>query len=132
MGQLLHLRHLNVAQNRLKELPESVGGCADLQEIDATDNYLQAVPKSMEQLSRLRTLTLDKNGITFIHEGVLVHCTSLQKLSLRENPISMDQLQATAGYDLFEKRRKGKVDKAIASGVMLGAKALDEAVERRV
>ncbi|CAD7701345.1 unnamed protein product [Ostreobium quekettii] len=131
VGRLARLRQLNVAKNQLREIPESIGSCSDLEDIDATDNYLQGIPMGLERLGRLRTLTLDKNSVASIPEGVLMYCTSLQTLSLQENPISMDQLQATAGYDLFEKRRKGKVDKAIASGVMLGSNTMAEAIERR-
>eukprot|EP00803_Ostreobium_quekettii_P006112 evm.model.scf_1503.4 EVM.evm.TU.scf_1503.4 scf_1503:18179-19369(+) len=131
IGRLVRLRQLDVSRNRLREMPESIGGCSDLEEVDATDNYLQSVPHGLERLGRLRRIVLDGNGVASVPEGVLRYCTALQTLSLRENPITIEQLQATPGYDLFEKRRREKVDKAIASGVMMGSNALDEGVERR-
>jgi len=38
--------------------------------------------------------------------------------------------QANPGFLAFEERRKGKYDKAIAGGVLMGAKHLDEGVDR--
>jgi len=40
-------------------------------------------------------------------------------------------VQANPGFLDFEERRKGKYDKAIAGGVLMGAKQLDEGVDRQ-
>ena len=40
----------------------------------------------------------------------------------------MQALQSTEGYEAFESRRKHKVDKALATGVLLGKRALDPGV----
>jgi hypothetical protein len=41
-------------------------------------------------------------------------------------------MQANPGYLAFEERRKSKYDKAISGGVLMGAKALDEGIDRHV
>lgn len=65
-----------------------------------------------------------------IPDGLLIHCKSLQNLSLHNNPISMDQFQLMEGYQDFEERRKKKFDKQIDSNVMMGSKALDVGVDK--
>lgn len=61
---------------------------------------------------------------------VLRDCGALATLSLHDNPITPAVLEATEGYAAFEARRRGKVDKSLATGVLLGHTGLDEGVDR--
>lgn len=42
----------------------------------------------------------------------------------------MQELEATDGYQELEKRRRGKFDKALQGGAMLGPNGLAESVSR--
>lgn len=72
------------------DFPEEIGECRDLEEIEATDNYIESLPATLSKLSRLKSLVLDKNRISSVPSEILMHCISLQTLSLHDNPISID------------------------------------------
>ncbi|ONL94936.1 LAP4 protein [Zea mays] len=134
---------LNVSDNKLKELPESIGGCSSLEEFQAnasptsgTDleakysgNAIEDVPASICNLVCLKSLSLNGNKIRQLPQNLLKDCTALQSLSLHDNPITMDQFQQMDGFGEFEARRRKKFDKQIDSGVMMGSTALDEGVD---
>lgn len=62
--------------------------------------------------------------------AILQGCVQLQTLGLHNNPITVEQLQTTAGFEAFEARRRGKFDKKIAGGIAIGPGGLDEGVDR--
>eukprot|EP00884_Botryococcus_braunii_P015044 jgi/Botrbrau1/23540/Bobra.0141s0011.1 len=130
LGDLKNLTFLAVSSNRLSELPASLGSCASLEELDASRNVLQAIPESFGDLKRLKILALDDNKITEVPSRILTDCTALHTLQLHNNPITAQVLEMTPGYESFNQRRKGKVDKQITTGVM--SVALDEGVDRKL
>ncbi|KAK9819798.1 hypothetical protein WJX72_002478 [[Myrmecia] bisecta] len=131
IGQLKVLKQLNVSANKLSELPASLGHVDQLEELDATDNYLQSIPETLGKLQRLKTMTLNKNRIGSVPAPIFLQCAALQTLSLHSNPITIEVLQATEGYQAFDERRRSKFNKAIATGVLLGSGGLDEGVDRQ-
>lgn len=90
----------------------------------------QGIPASLGNLINLKTLALDSNRIAAVPPAVLQGCAQLQTLGLHNNPITVEQLQGTEGFDAFEARRRGKYDKKIAGGIAIGAGGLDEGVDR--
>jgi hypothetical protein len=56
-------------------------------------------------------LQLDSNHIQQLPEGLLVGCVALHTLSLHENPITPQQLEASPGFEEYNARRRGKYDK---------------------
>ncbi|XP_010522824.1 PREDICTED: plant intracellular Ras-group-related LRR protein 7 isoform X2 [Tarenaya hassleriana] len=130
IGSLRNLVLLNVSNNKLKSLPESVGSCASLEELQANDNVIEDLPVSLCNLVHLKSLCLDNNQVNQIPDNLLKQCTSLQNISLHNNPISMDQFQLMEGYQEFEARRKKKFDKQIDSNVMISSKGLDVGVDK--
>lgn len=57
--------------------------------------------------------------------ALLTGCTSLQSLSLHNNPITMEQLRETPGYAELDARRRAKYDKQASRGWLLrGRRAL--------
>ncbi|GAA0166535.1 scaffold/adaptor protein [Lithospermum erythrorhizon] len=150
---------LNISNNKLKFLPESVGSCFSLEELQANDNSLEELPASICSLVHLKSLCLNNNNVkqNCIHKvsqthrkctdsvkfliiqmpsNILRECRSLQNIDLHDNPISMDQFQQVSGYLLqmdgfqeFEARRKKKFDKQIDSNVMISSKGMDEGID---
>lgn len=130
VGMLSELKFLVASGNSLTTLPVEIGDAAALEEIDVQNNNIVSIPASIGNLKKLKTLQLDLNGVTAIPPEVFKDCLTLQTLSLHSNPICMDTVQATEGYEQFEERRRSKYTKAIAGGVILDSKGLDEGVDR--
>eukprot|EP00887_Chlorella_sp_A99_P001301 scaffold14.g1301.t1 len=202
LGRCVSLKLLDVSKNRLTELPEALSGCTALEELDAHDNAIERIPESLGSLRRLKTFSLDGNRISAVPPPLLAGAAALQTLSLHDNPITPETLQArdgavacarapllaparprpalvpagrrsapgcaararllrsegappapgaccskaqvrrrsalappaqaTEGYAAFEVRRRTKDSKGLASGVLLGRRALDEGVDREL
>ncbi|KAG7023222.1 Plant intracellular Ras-group-related LRR protein 7 [Cucurbita argyrosperma subsp. argyrosperma] len=125
----MQLLLINVSNNKLISLPESVGSCFSLEELQANDNLMEGLPSSLCNLIHLKSLCLDNNNIGQLPSNLLKDCKALQKVSLHGNPILMDQFQQMDGFEDFEARRKKKFDKQIDSNVMISSKGLDEGVD---
>lgn len=93
------------------------GRCTRLKWLSAKANKLDHIPDAMSGLLALRGLALDDNRIAIVPEALLAACTELHTLSLRGNPITMEQLRDVAGFSAFDKRRRGKLDKALDARV---------------
>lgn len=132
IGGLSSLKLLNISGNALGELPSTVGSCVQLEEIDASSNSLTALPAELGQLQKLKKLLLSANRLAAVPSAIFTGCTALQTISLHNNPVTIQDIENTEGYTLFEERRKGRLDKAIASGVLLGASGLDEGIDRKL
>ncbi|KAL6645094.1 hypothetical protein ACP70R_016702 [Stipagrostis hirtigluma subsp. patula] len=125
-----YLLLLNVSDNKLKALPESIGGCNSLEDLQANGNSIEDVPSSICNLVCLKSLSLNGNKIHQLPPNLLRVCKALQNLSLHDNPILMDQFQQMDGFKDFEARRRKKFDKQIDSNVMMSSAGLDEGVDR--
>ncbi|KAF5827449.1 hypothetical protein DUNSADRAFT_634 [Dunaliella salina] len=121
---------IQVGHNRLKGLPAGEHMPPSLEEFNAVHNQISHIPASWGKLNKLKVLNLDDNRINDVPAEVLHDCGALHTLCLHGCPIGPAQLQANPGFHAFEERRKGKYDKAIAGGVLMGAKQLDEGVDR--
>ncbi|CAM8908202.1 unnamed protein product [Rhodiola kirilowii] len=125
----LQLVLLNVSKNKLTNLPESIGSCFSLEELQADNNMISVIPSSICNLVHLKSLCLNNNNVDAVPRNLLKQCKLLQNISLRNNPISMEQFQQIEGFQEFESRRKKKFDKQIDSNVMISSKGLDEGVD---
>jgi hypothetical protein len=56
---------------------------------------------------------MDDNRIPCVPPGLLKDCPELHTISVRNNPITMQQLRETHGFEAFSQRRKDKLDKII-------------------
>lgn len=130
LGNLAKLRQLNVASNQLAALPATLGGCAALAELDACNNALAVLPGGLGRCAKLRVLQLDGNRLSGLPPGLLEGCRELHTLSLHGNPVTAEALAATPGWPELEARRRGKYDRLIAGGAMMGRAGLDEGVDR--
>ncbi|GAX78144.1 hypothetical protein CEUSTIGMA_g5586.t1 [Chlamydomonas eustigma] len=131
VGKCAALQFLTVSQNKLDALPAEVGDCQSLEEIDASGNGLREITPSLGKLQKLKTLSVDNNSILQVPSEIFLNCAALQTLSLHGNPIVPDSIQETDGYKEFETRRRQKYSKAIAGGVLMGPRGMDEGVDRK-
>ncbi|KAL9335591.1 hypothetical protein Peur_072772 [Populus x canadensis] len=72
VGELIHLRHLNLAHcNELESLPETMCDLCNLQSLDITQcGSLKELPKAIGKLIKLRHLRIYGSGVAFIPKGI--------------------------------------------------------------
>lgn len=124
------LKTLNVSGNRLTALPDALGACSSLQELDVSNNQLSSLPAALGSLSKLKVLQADTNSIAAVPGQLLQGCSALHTLSLHSNPITPAELESTPGYTEYDARRRGKYDKVLAGGALLGSAGLDDGLDR--
>ncbi|XP_059470097.1 toll-like receptor Tollo [Neocloeon triangulifer] len=90
---LTALRSLNLTRNRLREvnhLQFSTKGCGtNLVELDVSNNSLEALPPEvLSNLSTLKRLRLQGNGVSFVADKALMGLVALEELNLADNKVS--------------------------------------------
>ena len=65
IGDLKNLQTLNISGNNLKELPTTLPGLENLKSLDVSNNKLVKLPKELGNLRTLETLTLDTDVVTY-------------------------------------------------------------------
>ena len=86
IGQLTQLRHLFISKNKLTTLPETIGGLMQLQTLHIFDNQLTTLPESVGQLTQLQTLLIWGNQLTTLPEFI-GELTQLQTLDISGNQL---------------------------------------------
>uniref|UniRef100_A0AAZ3PK56 Leucine rich repeat containing 1 n=1 Tax=Oncorhynchus tshawytscha TaxID=74940 RepID=A0AAZ3PK56_ONCTS len=86
-GKLRRLSILKADQNRLAQLPESIGNCESLTELMLTENQLQVVPRSIGKLKRLSNFNCDRNRLASLPKEI-GGCSSLNVFCVRENRLT--------------------------------------------
>lgn len=79
----------------------------------ANENKIKDLPDTLSQLKSLFVLSLVGNRVQILPPGLLRDATSLHSLLLQDNPITMQQLRDSEGFEDFSERRKGKLDKIV-------------------
>jgi len=80
---LVELEELNLAANRLTELPASIASCTKLAVVSLYNNELTELPPALCELPALRDLGLANNKLTTI--SGIERCRALVKLDLANN-----------------------------------------------
>lgn len=140
------LRQLQLADNRLRRIPESVLALAGLVELDVSGNgELRELPAALGNLGGLEVLSADACGLTslatlpswrglarlhslFLRRNAiratpealpasLFTDTRLHKLQFDGNPMTQKQLQVLPGFDAFLARRKERIDRGLRADV---------------
>ncbi len=75
---------LNLVNNQLTSLPNSIGNLTQLQKLRLTFNHLTSLPDSIGNLTQLKTLSLGRNRLTSLPNSI-GNLTQLQELYLRRN-----------------------------------------------
>ena len=87
IGNLKSLHTLNLHENQLTTLPESIGNLISLRSINISKNKLTTLPKSIGNLKSLQLLNLRNNELTILPERV-GNLSSLQELYLSGNNLT--------------------------------------------
>lgn len=69
---------LKVDQNRLVELPPTIGDCVMITELMLTENQLTRIPPTIGKLSSLTTFNLDRNKLQELPSEVSFKILALQ------------------------------------------------------
>ena len=83
----LRLRWLILTDNRLQELPESIGQCARLQKLMLSCNQLQQLPKGLVRCQKLELLRIASNRFEQLSELIFA-LPQLAWLAMAGNPIT--------------------------------------------
>jgi len=86
LGQLGELQHLNVSRNRLADLPQTIHGMVNLRLLNANYNVISALPESFGALQALRVLRLGANELKQLPPQVAL-LTDLRLVQLAYNSI---------------------------------------------
>ncbi|KAI9262972.1 hypothetical protein EDC94DRAFT_607944 [Helicostylum pulchrum] len=79
------LRRLNLAINRLADLPSEIGLLNQLQWLNLNDNLISVLPSTLSDLTHLVKLGLVQNKIQVLPPFMFLHMLELQKLDIRRN-----------------------------------------------
>ncbi|KAG7473247.1 hypothetical protein MATL_G00093670 [Megalops atlanticus] len=85
--RLRSLRHLRLANNRLKCLPPELGDLQELETLDVSMNLLSALPERLHRCHALQCLTADRNSLHCLPRQ-LCQLHSLNELSMAANRLA--------------------------------------------
>ncbi|MDT9340675.1 leucine-rich repeat domain-containing protein [Trichodesmium erythraeum 21-75] len=80
------LTSLDLSMNQLRTIPKSISQLSNLTELDLSMNQLRTIPKSISQLSNLTVLDLSMNELITIPESIS-QLSNLIRLNLEGNPL---------------------------------------------
>lgn len=86
IGQLSHLRMLNLCANGLESIPESIGKLRNLQYLNLDSNHLRSLPQNFGQLNRLEWLELGQNNLEKLPKSI-GQLANLRYLNLSHNQL---------------------------------------------
>ncbi len=86
IGQLTNLKNILLNKNQLKALPESIVKLTNLEWLCLYENKLTALPKIIGQLTNLKSLDLNFNQLTALPETI-GQLTNLKNILLNKNQL---------------------------------------------
>ncbi|XGW12183.1 hypothetical protein V3C99_013123 [Haemonchus contortus] len=81
------IRNLELSQNKIKELPASIGNFTVLKQLHLSENALTELPHEIGMLKNLEILNVQSNKLSSLPDS-LVGCTSLKTLNVSANNFS--------------------------------------------
>jgi len=84
-----------------------------LRSLDVSHNKLAALPTSLGRATRLHTLSAASNRLRGVPRELLEGATALVALTLSDNGVTMQQLLEVPGFEAYQARRKGRLDKIV-------------------
>lgn len=85
IDKLVNLSFLQLSQNQLQQLPQSIGSLGTLEYLNIDENKLDSLPSNIVNLKNLRTLFCGKNPVKKLPLE-FQKLTNLEFLSLSNNP----------------------------------------------
>lgn len=97
LTSLVNLRTLDLHSNQLTSLPHSMGRLEKLKILNISGNFFTELPESVQNCCRLEELIADFNELKWLPETLAIKLINLRKLSLRSNklaylPVSISSL----------------------------------------
>ncbi|KAG9160406.1 hypothetical protein Leryth_008810 [Lithospermum erythrorhizon] len=93
---------LNLSNNLLKAVPDSISGLEKLEELDLSSNLLESLPDSIGLLFNLKSLNVSRNKLVALPDSIC-HCRSLVELDAGFNQLAY--LPTNIGYELVNLRK---------------------------
>lgn len=85
--QLQHLEYLDIRDNALATIPDSIASLQKLKCLDVRINQLSSLPSAISQLPQLENLYLAQNQFTSV-PGIIAQCPTLELIDLTNNAIT--------------------------------------------
>ncbi|KJH44417.1 leucine Rich repeat-containing domain protein [Dictyocaulus viviparus] len=81
------IRSLELSQNKIKEIPSSIGQFSALKQLHLSENIISVLPDEIGQLNSLEILNLQSNKLSTLPETI-VGCTALKTINISANSFS--------------------------------------------
>jgi len=94
-------RWLILTNNRLKELPESIGKCTRMQKLMLAGNQLQKLPIELKECKNLGLIRISANKVTHLPEWLL-QMPKLSWIAFAGNPFCIDNCKAGMVLDIID------------------------------
>ena len=94
VGELINLKHLDIASNRLDMFPSEITNCTLLEILDGDGNDFEVLPDSIGNLKNLMRLNLNFAGLKYLPASIGM-CQALEEMKLHENYLQL--LPSTIG-----------------------------------
>ncbi|KAI9104697.1 hypothetical protein DFS34DRAFT_565017, partial [Phlyctochytrium arcticum] len=76
---------LNMAYNRIAEIPNDIGNLTELRELYLNNNSIANVGEGIARLGKLEVLDLSWNGIESLPYEIFTHTTMVEYINLAHN-----------------------------------------------
>jgi leucine-rich repeat protein SHOC2 len=84
IGELVRLTALDVSHNQLERLPDEIVNCSQLAHLQLQHNELTELPQMIGEIKSLRRLGLQYNKLSVLPDS-LCQCTELSEIGLESN-----------------------------------------------
>ncbi|CAN8285415.1 unnamed protein product [Cochlearia groenlandica] len=114
---------------RISGVPDSIGNCSFLMEVDLSANIVSVLPETFTKLRNLKTLELNNTGLKALPSDMFKMCLQLSTLGLHNTEITVEFLRQCEGWDDFDERRRTKHQKQLDFRVV-GSGKFDEGADK--
>lgn len=83
------MERLYLSLNRIREIPDEIGYCQRLVELDFSSNLLETIPVGLAMCIHLNLLNLATNKITNLPADIFTSLTQLRELQLYKNKLTV-------------------------------------------
>lgn len=95
IGELSHLKVLDLSNNSLKYLPKEIGNLKNLEILDLRNNQIEELPIEISFLKRLESLYISNNRLKELPLEI-INLNCLEEIKIEKNPITKPPLEICA------------------------------------